>query len=92
MKILAAIMDITFVKKYHKQYSITKVRKCLVYDPTLYCHDSAANTINIQKKMNDPKHVVPKENEDEEVSDSSNIVDRSGVRLLGAGSDTSTKR
>ena len=35
MKILAAIMDISFVKyrKRPKGYYISKVKKCLVYDP-----------------------------------------------------------
>ena len=34
MKILAAVMDITFVKyRKPKGYYIHKVKKCLVYDP-----------------------------------------------------------
>ena len=34
MKILAAVMDITFVKyRKPKGYYITKVKKCLVYNP-----------------------------------------------------------
>ncbi len=35
MKIVAAIMDISFVKKFHGQYRISKVKKCLVYDPRI---------------------------------------------------------
>ena len=42
MKFLAAIMDISFVKyrKRPKGYYISKVKKCLVYDPTKVsaCH------------------------------------------------------
>ena len=33
-KVVAAIMDISFVKKFHDQYIISKVKKCLVYDPS----------------------------------------------------------
>ena len=33
MKILAAIMDVVHVKKYFDQYRITKIKKCLIYDP-----------------------------------------------------------
>ena len=33
MKILAAIMDVVHVKKYFDQYRITKIKKCLVYNP-----------------------------------------------------------
>lgn len=37
MKILAAIMDISFVKKDRKikRYFISKVKRCLVYDPKI---------------------------------------------------------
>ena len=34
MKIIAAIMDISFVKKYRYGYIISKVKKFLVYDPS----------------------------------------------------------
>ena len=33
MKIIAAIMDIVFVKPWHKEFKITKIKKCLVYNP-----------------------------------------------------------
>jgi hypothetical protein len=33
MKILAAITDVVFVKKYRYGYIITKIKKYLVYDP-----------------------------------------------------------
>lgn len=40
MKILAAIMDVVHVKKYRYGYFVTKIRKCLVYDPSKVtpCH------------------------------------------------------
>ena len=34
MKILAAVMDVVFVKKCRYGYIISKVKKFLVYDPT----------------------------------------------------------
>ncbi len=34
MKILAAVMDVVHVKKYRYGYFITKIKRCLVYDPS----------------------------------------------------------
>lgn len=49
MKIIAAIMDISFVKEdgKRKQHLITKVKKFLVYDP------SKVNGWDIEKKVKD---------------------------------------
>ena len=33
MKIIAAIMDVVHVKRWYKEFKITKIKKCLVYDP-----------------------------------------------------------
>ena len=37
MKIIAAIMDVVHVKKdgKRKQFFITKIKKCLIYDPRM---------------------------------------------------------
>ena len=32
-KVIAAIMDVVFVKPFRKQFIITKIKRCLVYDP-----------------------------------------------------------
>ena len=34
MKILAAIMDVVFVRPWFKEFKITKIKKFLVYDPS----------------------------------------------------------
>ena len=34
-KVIAAIMDVSFFKKYRYGYIITKVKRCLVYDPKI---------------------------------------------------------
>ena len=47
MKIIAAIMNISFVRKFHKEYIITKVKKFLVYDP------SKVTGWDIEKKVKD---------------------------------------
>ena len=33
MKILAAVMDVVFVKPWFKEFRITKIKRFLVYDP-----------------------------------------------------------
>ena len=47
MKIIAAIMDVVHVKRWFREFKITKIKRCLVYDP---------------------KHVVPKEIDDDRES------------------------
>ena len=34
MKILAAIMDVVHVKRWFREFKITKIKRCLVYDPS----------------------------------------------------------
>ena len=34
MKIIAAIMDVVHVKRWFSEYRITKIKKCLVYNPS----------------------------------------------------------
>jgi hypothetical protein len=34
-KVIAAIVDVSFVKKYRYGYTISKVKKFLVYDPKI---------------------------------------------------------
>jgi len=33
IKILAAVMDVVFVRPWFKEFKITKIKKFLVYDP-----------------------------------------------------------
>jgi hypothetical protein len=48
-KVIAKIMDVSFVKKFHKQYVVTKVKRCLVYDPRLYIPKVIVNQIEKEK-------------------------------------------
>ena len=47
MKIIAAIGYISFVKKFHKEYIIARVKKFLVYDPSM------VTGWDIEKKVKD---------------------------------------
>jgi hypothetical protein len=40
MKILAAITDVVHVKRWYREFKITKIKRCLVYDPSkVTCRD-----------------------------------------------------
>ena len=47
MKIIAAIMDVVHVKRWFKEYEITRIKRCLVYDP------SKVSGWDIEKRMED---------------------------------------
>ena len=48
-KVIAAIMDVVFVKKFREQHVTTKVKRCLVYDPRLYIPKVTVNQIKKEK-------------------------------------------
>ena len=54
MKILAAIRDISFVKKYRYGYIISKVKKYLVYDPRIVRIASC----DIEKEIDDDRETT----------------------------------